>query len=143
MSVSSMADGAAADASYTQQKGLVAFPLKASAGSVLVETKKTTAKRQLETELDPRLSGAIYTIDITLGTPGQTVSVQFDTGSAITWVNPLCSSSAVEELCRELGAFDKTESSTFVDLNQVAPVRYGMGGANIEYGHDVLAIGGK
>jgi hypothetical protein len=116
--------------------GFVSFPLKGSSGAPLV---RDIGKRQSDSVLDNELSGTIYTIDITVGTPGQTVAVQFDTGSGETWINPVCSKSFNPQLCEEAGHF--TESTTFVNLGVEGGVQYGIGYVDFVYGQDVVKIG--
>lgn len=128
----------AAAASTQQQGGILAFPLKASPGSPVA---KDITKRQTETGLESHLSGTLYTIDVTLGTPGQTVSVQLDTGSAETWVNAVCEKSFDPELCESMGRF--TDSTSFVNLGVDGGVTYGIGYVDFTYGNDYLSIGGK
>jgi hypothetical protein len=128
----------AADSSYTQQDGILAFPLKASVGEAFFDEK---AKRQSDTVIDSRLSGTLYTIDIAIGTPGQTVTVQFDTGSAETWVNPDCTFADNPAFCADLGQFQYTESSSFENLGTEGGVDYVTGSVSFVYGEDVLAIG--
>jgi hypothetical protein len=120
---------------FTQLDGLLRFPLKGSLGTPL----STLKGRQAEAGLDKELSGVLYTIDITLGSPGQTVSVQFDTGSSETWVNPICAKSSNPTLCASSGAF--TESTTFVNLGTEGGVQYGAGYVNFVYGYDYMTIG--
>lgn len=124
---------------YAQHDGFLAFPLKASLGNPFVTdiTKRQTS----DTGLESRLTGTIYTIDVTLGTPGQTVSLQFDTGSSEMWMNPICSKSADPLLCVETGRF--TASTSFVDLGVQGGIQYGIGYVEFEYGYDSVMIGGK
>ena len=59
-----------------------------------------------------------YFINITVGTPSQTLGVLLDTGSSDLWV-PDTSSSVCEGSqvgCSELGGFDPTQSSTYKNI---------------------------
>ena len=126
-------------AGYTpQQDGILAFPLKASFGAPLV---KDITKRQLDAAAESRLTGTLYTIDVTVGTPGQTVSLQVDTGSAETWVNPICSNSYNPQLCVEAGQV--TQSTSLTDLYTEGTVQYGNGYVNFRYYYDFFTIAGR
>lgn len=126
-------------AGYTsQQDGILAFPLKASFGAPLV---KDITKRQLDSGAESRLTGTLYTIDVTVGTPGQTVSLQLDTGSSETWVNPICSKSYNPQLCLEAGKV--TASSSLTDLYTDGAVQYGNGYVNFRYYYDDMTIAGR
>lgn len=59
-----------------------------------------------------------YIINMTVGTPGQSFSVQLDTGSSDIWI-PSAESNICreeEEDCQSLGQFDSSASSSFVDV---------------------------
>ena len=89
---------------------------------------------------------SMYWINITIGTPGQPQSLQFDTGSRQSWVpatrSSLCSASLVN--CGELGSFDKSASSTFDGTGQSTSVSYSDGtGASGDWFYDTVHIGGQ
>ncbi|KAF7563920.1 hypothetical protein G7046_g183 [Stylonectria norvegica] len=119
-----------------QDSGLLRFPLRATSGA---HTVKEKGKRQNDVGLTTQQTGIFYSIDIVLGTPGQTVTVNFDTGSSELWVNPVCSNSTNPTFCETFGRFE--ESSTFVDLGTKGSITYGTGFTNFEYGYDFLSIG--
>ncbi|CAH0017245.1 unnamed protein product [Clonostachys rhizophaga] len=116
--------------------GVLAFPITGSVGAPIV---KSLTKRQSDISLENQLLGTLYTIDVTFGTPGQTVKLQFDTGSAELWVNPICAYSDNPSLCQEAGRF--TQSTSFVNLNTPGGVDYKIGKVEFVYGHDYVTIG--
>ncbi|KAM0234576.1 hypothetical protein ACHAPO_006470 [Fusarium lateritium] len=118
------------------QDGLIRFPLKVSTGAPVV---KGVTKRQNEVALESQQNGFFYSIDVTLGTPGQKVTVNLDTGSAELWVNPVCEKAQQPAFCAQFGHFG--ESSTFVDLNTTGGVVYGTGYAYWNYGYDHVIVG--
>lgn len=119
-----------------QEDGLLRFPLRVSSGAPIV---KNVTKRQQEVALEAQLNGNFYSIDLTVGTPGQTVSVNFDTGSPELWINPVCANANDPGLCETFGQF--TESSTFVDLNATGMILYGTGYVNFNYSYDFITLG--
>jgi hypothetical protein len=116
--------------------GMVRFPLKVSTGGPVV---RGITKRQNEVLLESQQNGFFYSIDVTLGTPGDKVTVNLDTGSAELWVNPVCEKAQQPQFCANFGHFG--ESSTFVDLNTTGGVVYGTGYAYWNYGYDHVVIG--
>lgn len=118
--------------------GILAFPITGSVGAPIV---KSLTKRQSDISLENQLLGTLYTIDVTVGTPGQTVKLQFDTGSAELWVNPICAYSDNPSLCQEAGRF--TQSTSFVNLNTPGGVDYKIGKVEFIYGYDHVTIGCK
>ncbi|KAL2018656.1 hypothetical protein VTK56DRAFT_491 [Thermocarpiscus australiensis] len=124
------------DNRMVQQDGLIRYPITPRQGAPLFGKH---SKRQLETPTASQLSGTLYTIDLTLGTPGQTVPVQFDTGSSELWVNPVCSKSSTPDFCNAQPRF--TNSTTLADLDQQGSVTYGTGFADFEYVSDYVSIG--
>lgn len=120
----------------TSPDGLIRFPLTVSTGAPVV---KGVTKRQNEVALESQQNGFFYSIDVTLGTPGQKVTVNLDTGSAELWVNPVCDKAQQPSFCSQFGHFG--ESSTFVNLNTTGGVVYGTGYAYWNYGYDSVVIG--
>lgn len=120
----------------TDGAGYISFPLTGRTGPSLVGN---LAKRQQEMIATSRLNGTLYTIDITLGSPGQTVPVQFDTDAAELWVNSVCMNSSDPEFCGEQPRF--TESSTLNILDIAGRAEYKLGWANFQYVVDYVRIG--
>jgi hypothetical protein len=116
--------------------GLIRFPLTVSTGAPVV---KGVTKRQNEVALESQQNGFFYSIDVTLGTPGQKVTVNLDTGSAELWVNPVCEKAQQPAFCSQFGHFG--ESSTFVNLDTTGGVVYGTGYAYWNYGYDNVVVG--
>ncbi|KAK5993625.1 putative aspartic-type endopeptidase opsB [Cladobotryum mycophilum] len=123
------------DNSYYQGDGLSRHPITVAGGA----PHKSMRKRQNEASLRAQKLGFFYTIDIGIGTPAQTVSVNFDTGSSELWVNPICSKSTDEAFCEGFGRYN--ESTTFVDAKAPGGVRYGTGYVDFDYGYDYVEIG--
>lgn len=95
-------------------------------------------------EVTLRNSVVTYYINVTIGTPPQPFSLILDTGSSDIWVPSVSADVCRSSLrgCR-YGAFDYTESSTFVDYPTIPfQIRY-LDGTTIrgDYFGDVLAIG--
>ena len=124
------------DNQFTQAPGILRFPV-----STTLIPGKALRSRQADVGLADQKTGLMYTIDVTIGTPGQKVSVQFDTGSPNLWVNPQCSTAPNKELCTKFGQF--THSTTLVDLKQSGQLRYNIGRVNVEWVYDYVNIGSK
>ncbi|RAL00808.1 pepsin-like aspartic protease [Aspergillus ibericus CBS 121593] len=62
-----------------------------------------------------------YTMNLTLGTPGQKVSVTLDTGSSDLWVNAGNSSACP---CTDYGTYNSSDSSTYVYVNDDFEIQY-------------------
>ncbi|XP_062398091.1 pepsin A-like [Sardina pilchardus] len=76
---------------------------------------------------------------ISLGTPPQSFSVIFDTGSSNLWVPSVrCSSAA----CNNHRQFNPDSSSTFKGTQQSLRIRYGTGSMAGILGYDTLEVGG-
>ena len=124
------------DNKFYEGPGVVRFPLTGNKDAL-----DRHLRRQSEAGLDNRKTGFFYTIDLEIGSPPQTVAVNFDTGSSELWVNPNCAKSSDEAYCKTFGAFGK--STSFTSLNQNTTLKYGRGHADIEYGYDYVTVGSK
>ncbi|TRX94408.1 hypothetical protein FHL15_004563 [Xylaria flabelliformis] len=70
---------------------------------------------------------------------------QLDTGSFELWVNPNCATlqgTSDVKFCNAVGHYDPTSSSTSVELTTTKTLRYGIGGANIQYVVDAVGLDG-
>ncbi len=129
------------DNRMVQQDGLIRYPVVPKEGGSPFGKHSNATKRQIGTDSFSKRSGTMYIIELTLGTPGQTVPVQFDTGSSELWVNPVCSKSTTPAFCDAQPRF--TSSTTLVDLDFQGEVTYGTGYAKFEYMSDYVAVGCK
>ncbi|KAJ4854638.1 eukaryotic aspartyl protease domain-containing protein [Trichoderma breve] len=117
--------------------GILKYPITASPGAPL----RAINRRQMGNNLTNQLKGTFYSIDIEVGTPGQLVSVLFDTGSSELWVNPNCSKASNPSLCQQLGHFDSAKSNTFNDTGIKHVIGYGSGYVNMTYAYEAVKIG--
>lgn len=123
-------------AQQSHGQSLLHFPLRVSGGAPIV---KNVTKRQTEVAIEDQLNGYFYSIDVGVGTPKQTVTVNFDTGSPELWINPDCSQAQNPKFCESLGHFN--ESSTFVGLGTQGTILYGTGFVRFNYSYDYVAVG--
>lgn len=121
---------------YALDDGIIRYPIRASPGAPIV---KGVTRRQNEVALQAQNTGLFYSIDVTMGTPGQTITVNLDTGSQELWVNPVCDKSNDVSFCESFGHFG--ESSTFTSINVTGGLVYGTGYAYYNYGYDFITIG--
>lgn len=118
--------------------GYISFPVT---GRESLDPIGRHTRRQAKVDAADKMAGTIYTIDITLGTPGQTIPVQFDTGASELWVNAVCSNASNPEFCGEQPRF--TKSSTLEEQDGVVHKAYGAGWANCQYVEDFVDVGCK
>lgn len=101
---------------------------------------------------DPRLGPTancheqkvLYNAQIQLGTPGQKIDAQIDTGSSDLWVNSpdskICRSKG--NPCKQSGTFNKDKSKTYERVNSDFNITYVDGSqASGDYGTDVFQLG--
>lgn len=120
-----------------QYPAILKYPITASSGAPV----RAINRRQVDNSLTKQLKGNFYSINIEVGTPGQLVSVMFDTGSSELWLNPNCGKADNPELCQQLGRFDSARSSTFNDTGAKHVTSYGSGYVNVTYAYDAVNIG--
>ncbi len=65
-----------------------------------------------------------YSLDIQVGTPAQTISVDIDTGSSDLFVNA-AENTGCDQDCHSFGTFDSSSSSTYSLINNGFSVEYG------------------
>jgi hypothetical protein len=121
-----------------QGEGFIRYPLIPLEGAPIIGKY---SKRQVEVGSLGQRSGTLYTINLILGTPGQVVPVQFDTGSSELWVNPVCSKSTTPAFCNAQPRY--TLSSTSQDLGAIGHVTYGTGYVDFKYVADYVSVGSK
>lgn len=86
-----------------------------------------------------------YYAKLNIGTPPQPIFVQLDTGSFELWVNPDCSTlQGISDVrfCKAVGHYDPSSSSSAIELSLTKTLRYGIGGANIQYVVDTVGLAG-
>ncbi|KAG6008032.1 hypothetical protein E4U21_005045 [Claviceps maximensis] len=124
------------DNKMRQEPGLLRYPITVNPGA---PSKHHLQRRQQDVAIHAQQSGFFYSIELQVGTPPQSVSVNFDTGSAELWINPVCSKSTDPASCQSYGRFNG--SQTYVDTNVTNRIKYGTGFAQLEYGYDYIQIG--
>ncbi|KAG6113425.1 hypothetical protein E4U13_003789 [Claviceps humidiphila] len=123
------------DNKMRQEPGMLRYPITVNPGA----PSKHIHRRQQDVAVHAQQSGFFYSIELQVGTPPQPVSVNFDTGSAELWINPVCSKSTDPASCQSYGRFNG--SQTYVDTNITNRINYGTGFAQLEYGYDYVQIG--
>mmetsp|Transcript_2353 Transcript_2353/g.5586 ORF Transcript_2353/g.5586 Transcript_2353/m.5586 type:complete len:384 (-) Transcript_2353:66-1217(-) len=81
---------------------------------------------------------AEYVGTISLGTPGQSFRVIFDTGSSNLWIP---AKSCNDEGCSDMNKYDHDSSSTYVKNGRSISIQYGTGSMSGVLSQDVCSIG--
>ncbi|KAH8878607.1 acid protease, partial [Thozetella sp. PMI_491] len=119
--------------------GFLRFPIAVKSPAA---QSSGASKRQNAVDLTRAFLGAAYTIEVQLGTPEQTVSVQLDSGSSELWVNPNCSNyPGLENWCKSQGFFNSSTSSTFNNTGPDGSIVYGGGNVTFRYATDNVRVG--
>ena len=130
-------------------------PAVASPKVVQMEVKKhrraagpnNLLRRQSSVQTDLGNYGGLglYAMNVSVGTPPQSITVQLDTGSSDFWV-PVTGSSVCDlqtALCEQLGSFDPSSSSSFKKVANGFEISYGDGTQITgDYGNDTVGFGG-
>jgi hypothetical protein len=87
----------------------------------------------------------LYVANITIGTPEQSFTVQFDTGSADLWIpDSTCGNKNAERTkkeCKAKSQFDSSKSSTYSKDGRSFSIQYGSGWARGFQGTDTVRFG--
>lgn len=70
----------------------------------------------------------------------QVVDVLLDTGSFELFVNPVCATSDVPDLCSSFGSYNSSASRHSVAMKQPFNIRYGGGSASGQYYKDNISL---
>jgi Eukaryotic aspartyl protease len=127
--------GAAADSEVGH--GFVRFPVAA----VLTASGSAESKRQIPVGVASLEDHTAYAVDLTIGTPGQRITVLLDTGSDELWVKPNCNNAVDKVFCTSEPQFVDGKSSTQVNLGTTSFIPYGTGNVTLKYVKDVVLVG--
>jgi len=123
-------------------RGMLAFPVSHEEQEHPIERRRV--RRQTDTDTPVfNYSSVAYMIELSIGTPGQSVKVIMDTGSSELWVDPDCntaSSQPQQSECLRNDYYDPSKSSSVVISNRQKTLRYGLGNATIRYVTDNIAL---
>lgn len=135
---------------YNQAILLFTAALLGNAGAELLKvnlggmgSNELTKRSFNQSNIEPITGKHIFQGEVEVGTPGQKVTIQFDTGSYTFALNYKRSSFCQQEGCTENGAFDPSDSSTSVNTTQGYSASFldGSGGGGF-YFNDTLKIAG-
>lgn len=101
------------------------------------EKRATTATEPLKDNVQQGQDIEYYG-EITIGTPAQKFTIDFDTGSADLWVpDSSCSANCNGD------KFNTKSSSTYTDAKQTFTIQYGTGNVAGEQGYDTVTVAGQ
>ena len=109
------------------------------------DRKRSLRKRAQYVESNLQNEATLYFMDLTVGTPPQSLHMHIDTGSSDLWVNvdnsQLCASGG--NPCSQGGTYDANSSSTYQYLNSAFRIEYVDGtGADGDYVQDIVKFSG-
>jgi len=111
---------------------------------VIRQVRENTVLRKRDNDVPLyNVSTISYLIQLSIGTPGQSVKVAIDTGSDELWVNPQCetSDSRQQELeCENNGEYDPSSSSSSNVTQVTNDIPYGKGEVQIQYVYDDISL---
>jgi len=85
----------------------------------------------------------LYFANVTLGTPGQNLRLDIDTGSSDIWANSATSSYCQQTSCSASGTYNANKSSTYQYQNSFFSIQYADNSqAQGDYATDTLTLGG-
>ncbi|KAK9320232.1 aspartic peptidase domain-containing protein [Lipomyces orientalis] len=128
--------------------GVVHFPIEARTPPkerLARRFRKRDSNSTVTMTLNNDINNGAYLTNITVGTPGQSLRVQVDTGSSDLWVqsssNPVCQVS--QDFCATTKTFEDNDSSSFMATSADFTITYADGSfARGEYVKDTLGFGG-
>ncbi|KAK7708398.1 hypothetical protein SLS57_008979 [Botryosphaeria dothidea] len=130
-----------AHAADTPAPKVVGFDIAKSRRHALANLARRNLARRDTVSADLANYRTLYQINVTVGTPGQRIGLQIDTGSSDVWFPYQGSTQCMQGYCES--AFDPGASSTFEDVGRGEfQIQY-VDGTEIsgDYVRDVLAIG--
>ncbi|KAK9455794.1 aspartic peptidase domain-containing protein [Dipodascopsis uninucleata] len=129
---------------YTQEERASKFFQSRRHLRLMKRDSDDTTNSTAQLELYNNWSYGAYMANITIGSPGQSVSVQLDTGSSDLWVqsssNPTCMSSSTA--CALTKTFNPSDSSSFKSISEDFQIQYQDGTYALgEYIEDTVTFG--
>ncbi|KAK4216607.1 acid protease [Rhypophila decipiens] len=130
------------------RSGFLSFPIQQTQ-----RDKPRVSRRQVDDISAPlfNVSYVGYLIELSIGTPGQSVKVAIDTGSDELWVNPDCNDRELlatqRQECLANGRYNAARSTTSSTDKVIGPptetIQYGIGSVEMEYTTDNIAFPGS